>query len=217
MTKAEPIVGRKVRVGVIGAGRWATIAHLPGWVRDPRCEVVAICDTDGALAETAKQTFGAEFVTTDYRELVERDDLDVVDVVTLEPRPLRAVDGRPRSPASTSSARSRSPTTSATPCGPPPWPTRRASKPSSASPSATPPVSSTPNRSSTKASSATPISSTATSRTRSGSIPRLPCARSIPRPTRAGSRSRPWRAMAPQSSISATGGSARTTPASSAR
>jgi len=82
MTKAEPIVGRKVRVGVIGAGRWATIAHLPGWVRDPRCEVVAICDTDGALAETAKQTFGAEFVTTDYRELVERDDLDVVDVVT---------------------------------------------------------------------------------------------------------------------------------------
>jgi predicted dehydrogenase len=82
MAKADPIVGRKVRVGVIGAGRWATIAHLPGWARDPRCEVVAICDQDINLAETAKQTFGAQHVTSDYRELVERDDLDVVDVVT---------------------------------------------------------------------------------------------------------------------------------------
>ncbi len=82
MAKPEPIVGRKVRVGVLGAGRWATIAHLPGWVRDPRCEVVAICDIDPAMAETAKQTFGAEFATTDYRAVVERDDLDVIDVVT---------------------------------------------------------------------------------------------------------------------------------------
>ena len=78
MAKAQPIVGRKVRVGVIGAGRWATIAHLPGWVRDPRCEVVAVCDTDINLAETARQTFGAQHVTFDYRELVERDDLDVI-------------------------------------------------------------------------------------------------------------------------------------------
>ena len=82
MTQARPITGRKVRVGVLGAGRWASIAHLPGWVRDPRCEVVAICDIDPALAEAGKEKFGAQVATTDYREVVERDDLDVIDVVT---------------------------------------------------------------------------------------------------------------------------------------
>lgn len=33
----------KLRVGVIGAGRWAKSAHLPGFARSPLGEVVAIC------------------------------------------------------------------------------------------------------------------------------------------------------------------------------
>ena len=41
-----PIIDRRVRVGVLGAGRWAQMAHLPGWARDPRTELVAICDID---------------------------------------------------------------------------------------------------------------------------------------------------------------------------
>lgn len=82
MVKAEPITGRKVRVGVLGAGRWASIAHIPGWVRDPRCEVVAVCDVDAGLAEAAKEKFGAQVATTNYREVTDRDDLDVIDVVT---------------------------------------------------------------------------------------------------------------------------------------
>jgi len=35
---------RRVRVGVLGAGAWALAAHLPGFLRDERCEVVAIAD-----------------------------------------------------------------------------------------------------------------------------------------------------------------------------
>ena len=77
-----PIEGRRVRVGVLGAGRWATMAHLPGWVRDPRCELVAICDVDRGLAEAAAETFGAGDVSDDYRAVVERDDVDVIDVCT---------------------------------------------------------------------------------------------------------------------------------------
>ena len=40
----------KLRVGVLGAGAWAQHAHIPGWQRDPRCEVVVICDPEGDLA-----------------------------------------------------------------------------------------------------------------------------------------------------------------------
>ena len=27
---------RALRVGVLGAGNWARLAHVPGWQRDPR-------------------------------------------------------------------------------------------------------------------------------------------------------------------------------------
>ncbi len=77
-----PITERRVRVGVLGAGRWAERAHLPGWTRDPRAEVVAVCDVDRSLAEAAGEQFGAAMVSDDFREVVARADLDVIDVCT---------------------------------------------------------------------------------------------------------------------------------------
>jgi predicted dehydrogenase len=77
-----PIQGRPVRVGVLGAGRWAKLAHLPGWTRDPRAQVVALCDVDHDLARETAGAFGVAEIFADYREVVERDDLDVIDVCT---------------------------------------------------------------------------------------------------------------------------------------
>ncbi len=77
-----PITGRIVRVGVLGGGRWAKMAHLPGWTRDPRCEVVAVCDVDAGLAAETAAAFDVTDVSSDYREVVERDDLDAIDVCT---------------------------------------------------------------------------------------------------------------------------------------
>ena len=76
-----PITDRPVRVAVLGAGRWAMIAHLPGWARDPRAEIVAVCDVDPALAAEAAAAFGASDAV-DYRDIVGRDDIDVIDVCT---------------------------------------------------------------------------------------------------------------------------------------
>jgi predicted dehydrogenase len=73
---------KRLGVGVIGAGRWANLAHLPGWARDGRCEIVAICDIDEGRAAAAASTFDAKLATTDYRELLKRDDIDIIDVVT---------------------------------------------------------------------------------------------------------------------------------------
>ena len=71
-----------LRVGVIGAGRWSKSAHLPGWQRSPLSELVVICDLDRTLADEAAARFGIPDVTTDAAELLARDDLDVIDVVT---------------------------------------------------------------------------------------------------------------------------------------
>jgi predicted dehydrogenase len=72
----------KLRVAVIGAGRWAASAHLPGFARSPLCELVAICDLNRDLAEQRAKQFKIPHVFTDYRDLLSRDDIDVIDVCT---------------------------------------------------------------------------------------------------------------------------------------
>jgi predicted dehydrogenase len=72
----------KLRVAVFGAGRWAEMAHVPGWQRDPRCEVVVICDPVGDRARDFASQFGIPEHSTDWQAVVGRNDIDVVDVVT---------------------------------------------------------------------------------------------------------------------------------------
>src|SRR3984957_1911329 len=72
----------KVRVAVVGTGRWAQVAHIPGWLRDPRAEVVALADVSEQALRTAAGQFGIARAVTDYRELLGDADIDVVDVVT---------------------------------------------------------------------------------------------------------------------------------------
>jgi predicted dehydrogenase len=72
----------RIRVAVVGTGRWAQVAHIPGWRRDPRAEVVALADVDEAALAAAASRFSVPRATTDYRDLLDDRDIDVVDVVT---------------------------------------------------------------------------------------------------------------------------------------
>ena len=73
---------QKVQVGVLGAGAWARHAHLPGYRRDPRCEVVAIADPQIDLARDAAREFAIPTATADASDLFGRDDIDAIDVCT---------------------------------------------------------------------------------------------------------------------------------------
>jgi predicted dehydrogenase len=74
--------GATVKVGVLGAGAWAEFAHLPGYKRDPRCELVAIADPVVERARALAAKFGVPHVHSSHEELIARDDIDVVDVCT---------------------------------------------------------------------------------------------------------------------------------------
>jgi predicted dehydrogenase len=76
------MAGKRLGIGVIGAGRWANWAHLPGWARDERCQIVGVCDTDPERAAAAGTRYGAGVVTGDYTDLLKRDDIDIIDIVT---------------------------------------------------------------------------------------------------------------------------------------
>jgi predicted dehydrogenase len=47
-----------VRVAVVGCGWWATTAHLPAVVADPRAELVAVVDSDTDRLQVAQAAFG---------------------------------------------------------------------------------------------------------------------------------------------------------------
>jgi predicted dehydrogenase len=69
-------------VAVLGAGAWARFAHIPGWLRDPRARIVALCDVERDRARDVAREFGIGGATSDWQSLVGRPDVDVVDVVT---------------------------------------------------------------------------------------------------------------------------------------
>src|SRR5215471_9459966 len=72
----------KLRVAVLGAGAWARNAHIPGWQRDPRSEVVVMCDVDRSRADAYASDFGIPEASDDWQAVVARPDVDVVDIVT---------------------------------------------------------------------------------------------------------------------------------------
>lgn len=74
--------GRVVRAGVIGCGFQGQI-HVESLQSLPHAEVVAICDLDGERAETLAQSHAVGSIHTDWRELVEQHDLDLLTICTM--------------------------------------------------------------------------------------------------------------------------------------
>ena len=72
----------KLRIAVLGAGAWANFAHIPGWQRDERCEVVAICDPIGDRAREFAARFNIPHAVTDWQQIVGDPAIDVIDVCT---------------------------------------------------------------------------------------------------------------------------------------
>lgn len=71
-----------LRVGIVGAGAIAQVAHLPVLRKFKGVEIVAICDADGAKARALAGRSGIGAAFTDIEELLEFGKVDVVVVCT---------------------------------------------------------------------------------------------------------------------------------------
>ena len=71
-----------VRIGLVGAGAIAQLAHLPVISKIRGAQLVAICDNDRPKARALADRFGATDVFTDIEELLELEELDAVVVAT---------------------------------------------------------------------------------------------------------------------------------------
>ncbi len=73
---------KKVKIGVIGAGKIAQIAHIPQWKKIPEAEIVAICDIQPSTAAWVAEKFGVQIWYSEPDELFKDDQIDVIDICT---------------------------------------------------------------------------------------------------------------------------------------
>jgi predicted dehydrogenase len=71
-----------IRIGMVGAGAIAQIAHLPVLRKMKGVEIVGICDSDGAKARALAQRMGVAAWYTDIEELLEFGGCDAVVIST---------------------------------------------------------------------------------------------------------------------------------------
>lgn len=69
-----------LRVGLIGAGAIARSQHLPAWSKLPEFKVVALADPSPVSLAAVPGEFQVDRRVTDYRELLDARDIDVVDI-----------------------------------------------------------------------------------------------------------------------------------------
>jgi len=72
----------QVRVGVIGAGGIVNMLHIPNLKNHPQAVVKAICSRTREHAESVAKTHKIPEVFTDYREMIEKGNLDAIVIAT---------------------------------------------------------------------------------------------------------------------------------------
>lgn len=72
----------KINVGVIGCGSFAKNVHLPNIKKIPSLNLIAVCSKTGKNARTTAEQFGANYCTTDYKEIIDDEDIDLVVITT---------------------------------------------------------------------------------------------------------------------------------------
>ena len=79
----RPVSSQRIQVGIIGAGNFATGVHLPNLERlKKHYQIRAICNRTGHKAKAIVTRFGAEYGSTDYREIVSDPNIDLVMICT---------------------------------------------------------------------------------------------------------------------------------------
>jgi predicted dehydrogenase len=73
---------KQVRIGIIGAGWWATSAHIPAVKSHPDAELVAVQSREKAKAERIARDFRAKHAFVTVEELLALKDLDAVIVAS---------------------------------------------------------------------------------------------------------------------------------------
>ncbi len=74
-----------LRIGILGGGMISQVAHLPFYLADERCQVVAVAESRPSLVRHLRENLGIARVVEDHRELLA--DPAITGVIIIAPRP----------------------------------------------------------------------------------------------------------------------------------
>lgn len=72
----------KLKVGAVGTGGMFKGSHLTSWLANPDTELVALCDVNKEAADKIAAEHNIADVYEDYRDLLTRADLDIINICT---------------------------------------------------------------------------------------------------------------------------------------
>jgi predicted dehydrogenase len=72
---------KKIRVGIIGAGNWASFGHIPALQLLPDYEVTVVQSRRKSVAELIAQKFGIKNVVNTPEEVANHPEVDLVAVL----------------------------------------------------------------------------------------------------------------------------------------
>lgn len=73
---------KSIRVGLVGVGAIAQVAHLPAYQKVRGLEIAALCDSDDEKTAVVAKRYGVKKVYHEYTDLVQDPTIDVIDVCT---------------------------------------------------------------------------------------------------------------------------------------
>src|SRR5207249_10331612 len=73
---------KQIGIAIVGCGGITLQNHLPGLALCSEAKVVALCDSDPATLERARQQTGVNVTSTKYEDIVKRDDAHAVIIAT---------------------------------------------------------------------------------------------------------------------------------------
>ena len=84
MQLKPPVIGtdKKINVALIGAGGFARAYHLPNLKKIPYYNIKAIVTRTGSNAKTIAAEYGAEYCTTDYKEVLQDENINMIVIAT---------------------------------------------------------------------------------------------------------------------------------------
>ena len=68
----------KAKIGIIGAGWWATEVHIPNLKLRDDVELVSVCKLEEDQLKFVKEKFGFKYASTDFKKMLEFEPLDGV-------------------------------------------------------------------------------------------------------------------------------------------
>ena len=75
-------MGQKIRLGVIGAGSFASRRHIPTIIESPDAELVALCRRNEEMLKKMADYFECQNTFTDYKKMLDEVEMDGVLVTT---------------------------------------------------------------------------------------------------------------------------------------